>query len=153
MTPALLFNSMTFDPGIPGGLGALSLEEMSLFLEEKRLALKRAVDYRWDNDNFYLCDARGVPRLSFIVSEGALHMWDVTGTQSVYNFPKSEWDSNRLGCSRLIDEALTNTEKGLSRCQECGKWVASGKKFAFAGYVCDSCFNPAVHLPPDTRGD
>lgn len=54
-----------------------------------------------------------------------------------------------------LEDLCIKSPIGHMLCNDCNKSfpVADMRSYSFAGIVCQGCYDPAKHLPPDTRGD
>lgn len=118
-------------------------------MDKLRQALADAVDYPWGNSHFYITNARGIPIMHCHFEDDGITCWIEENGVNIgeFNFllvSKVEWN-------HVVDQVT----KGLTPCGSCGKWIphAEVQHYSFAGGVCPKCYNPAKHLPPDTRGD
>jgi hypothetical protein len=118
--------------------------------ENIRKAIKEATNYFWDNSHFYIRDISGIEVLQIGFYKDCISFWNAKtgdGILSINNKTVTHKDI------KTIDELIENIHENKRLCLECGKWVSEGKRYSFAGFVCQDCYNPETHLPPDTRGD
>lgn len=150
MFPAVHFSYMQFMPFGEWGCGLAKVSEQ---LEALRKSLKDACGYRYDNDHFYLEDMYGRPLIRFNVTPDSAVFYDVTGTIFLFSFTKERWEKTPVACYERIQDALDALGEGKKLCYECGSWVEEGKQFGFTGFVCNDCYDPLKHRPPDMKGD
>ena len=123
-----------------------SFEDLYNYLEDKRKRVKEALDYSWDNRHFYMTDSYGNPVLQVGPFKDDVSFWNAQNGRSI----KTITDYGEL-MSGVFVEWLDNIQKGLTRCCVCGQWREDYKSFSFAGAVCSDCYDPDVHIPPDSR--
>lgn len=110
----------------------------------------------WGNPILHVQSGCGRSILSISVDVYAINVWDETGTLKIGVFKSVE---DYAAYFRFRPDGkktrLDMIEDGWYPCQECGEMVKreDGSHFSFAGFVCQKCYDPKRHLPPDTRGD
>jgi hypothetical protein len=128
-----------------------SLKELNKEMDALRIEIKNATKYTWDNTHFYIDSIFGRPALQVGFYEKDISFWNAeTGTSmgSFDKFTDEEYAKVRDWIHHIEDREVM--------CCECEKWVpdkTQGHHYSFAGFVCNKCYDPKVHLPPDTRGD
>jgi hypothetical protein len=119
-------------------------------MDSLRVKVRDASGYRWDNSHFFIDDGFGKPALKVLFYGDGISFWNARNGVALDTFTRLTWAADT---SEAIREWVDKIEKGLTRCQDCKGWVKHINHFDFAGGVCDKCYNPKIHLPPDTRGD
>lgn len=120
------------------------LKKLKKEMEELRLKVKKATGYTWDNSHFRLTiHNKPVMNISFYTTQ--ISIYNHKTGDHIGDFNKN---FTMIDATVLKDWAL-QLEKGLQRCLDCGKWVKEGKGYSYAGFVCNDCYDPGVHLPPD----
>ncbi len=147
-----------------------SIRQLYDEMNELRKKVKEAIGYQYDNSHFFINDCYG--RLALIISfyEKGIHFWNAKNGCAMDSFlvpsdknkiltqiigTESVIESNEFTSfmSELIYEWTRKIEDGFTQCCDCKKWVKEYISYSYAGVVCKECYNPKVHLPPDTRGD
>ncbi len=123
----------------------LTLGQIAAELERLRVAAKTAVGYWADNTHFIFDDLYGHAAVIFQVYADTPHvaLWEANhGTWLGHfdDFPPdlAVWMNDHIA-------------KGEVKCGECGQWIKEYVQYDFAGAVCQSCYDPKKHLPPDSR--
>lgn len=127
---------------------SLSMLELHEELEKLRKNVKGATDYHWDNTHFYISDIYGKLALQFQTSRSSISFWNARNSRFIRDFTEVTDE-----VVKTIFDYIYQIEHGKTMCGACQKWVSDYKTFSFAGAVCFDCYDPKVHLPPDTRGD
>lgn len=96
----------------------------------------------------YITDGTGKVQLQFACWEQAVTLY-ASSSISLKSF--SDWTLFKAQLPTFIQKV----SEGKWYCDSCGKWKSKGrfKHYSFAGIVCEKCYNPTFHTPPDTRGD
>jgi len=115
-------------------------------MEALRIRVKEATGYTWDNCHYFITDVYGKPAISISFYSDGVNLWSaVTGT-SLGNLETLD--------HKLIETFVEEIQDGRDRCCQCEKWFSKPlKRYSYAGAVCPGCYNPKVHLTPDTSGD
>jgi|WetSurSiteA1Bulk_404760.scaffolds.fasta_scaffold00108_33 hypothetical protein len=95
----------------------------------------------------------GRPCIQVGVYNNAISFWNYTTGAAITSFSSEEWDSDREGYIERVKSWVKYIDEGLNFCQVCGYWKKDHHQFGFAGSACDMCYDPKIHLPPDTSGD
>ena len=121
-------------------------------MDSLRIKVRDASGYRWDNSHFYIDDGFGKPAIKVLFHDGGISFWNAINGVALATYCGEMCVS---GLVSAIQYWIDKIERGLAQCQECKGWVKCEAihQFDFAGGVCDKCYNPKKHLPPDTRGD
>ena len=92
---------------------------------------------------FYVA-RHAIPLLTLLFDREGISIWDIRGRSlgSLHSLTKASLAE--------LGEMLDNVLKGRSKCNDCGTWVSEGKTHSYAGFVCNNCYDPAKHLPPNT---
>lgn len=138
-----------------------TLENLYSTLREKRIAIKEAFGYPFDNEYFFLSDITGNIYARFSISKiekskafpgprysYTLSLYDLSGQHHIGYFA-------RTPSSTDLDTIADHIAKHRLRCDQCHEWRLAKNllTYSFAGTICKKCYNPKKHLPPDTRGD
>ena len=122
------------------------LKDLYEEVEQNRISVKEALGYRWDNNNNYVTDIYSRPTLKFSVhyDGSGISFWDASGCASIGNFSEVPED---------LEDIARRVGDGKLRCNSCGAWHPKDemKRYSFAGVVCQGCYDPKRHLPPDTK--
>ena len=129
--------------------------ELSKEMEALRVRVKEASGYPYDNSHFIIDDISGHPALTLLFSNNPdypyLSVWSAINGVCIGEIGSGKkWTDKD---SKTIEDWVWHVNSGLTRCNECSKWVGHINHYSFAGGVCDDCYNPQKHLPPDTSGD
>jgi hypothetical protein len=130
-------------------------------LEGLKKSVKNGSGYRCDNSNFEITDISGrtvLTLLPMVVHKiksknlyGSLRFWNYKTGTSLGGFNRNFTQQNY---DKVI-EWVENISENRDKCNKCGKWIpnGTGRRYSFAGMVCKACYDPQIHLPPDTRGN
>jgi hypothetical protein len=127
------------------------LSQLYKEMDELRKKVKVASGYTWDNSHFFINSIYGRPALQVGFYNGSISFWNAETGTSIDSF--SEFGREE---SNKVNEWISHIEKHEIQCNDCGEWVKKseeGQYYSFAGFVCNKCYNPKVHLPPNTKGD
>ena len=128
-----------------------STKELYDEMEKLRIAVKNASGYTWDNSQFFIDDGCGHVALTVLFMEKEISFWNEKTGSTMGSFVGvfSQEDYDR------VREWIRNIEDDLVKCNECDAWVKKekGHFYSWAGFVCNKCYDPKVHVGPDTRGD
>ncbi len=93
-------------------------------------------------------DLTGKPQLQFVVGTESLTLY---AGPSISLITFVDW----LEFKVKLPTFIANIKAGKWYCGQCNKFKSQKrfKHFSFAGIVCDKCYDPNFHRPPDTRGD
>lgn len=93
--------------------------------------------------HFYLA-RHGIPSLKLQFGHDGIDVWDIRGRSlgTIRSLSKAS--------IATLSEMLDNTLKGRSQCNSCRVWVVDGRTYSYAGFVCNNCYDPVMHLPPKT---
>jgi len=131
-------------------------KDVAIEVNDMEQKMKKAIGYNWANHHVYIDDICGKPAISIQFYDRNDHcqnhvdMWNARNGVSMGSFDGDIWLPE---WSDMIDKWCWEINKGLTMCNKCGKWVKEINHYSFAGGVCNKCYNPKVHLGPDTRGD
>jgi hypothetical protein len=145
MYPAAHYYISDFQERKSHGFEWKLLMNISKMLENDRRRLRKAVNYQWDNSHSYILNACGKPVLQVQCYTQLFVLWNVSNGVQIF--------ANDYVPDNLV-EMLDKAGKNLTLCK-CGRWIENNlvKHYSFAGGVCPRCYNPKIHLPPDTSGD
>ncbi len=133
----------------------ITLKALDEELEALNHRVKEASGYRWDNPHWFFDDSRGKPAIQFIICHNqkdgyVMSLWNaVTGTSIKESIKDPVWTPEHSKLIRGLSEKIADD---LVQCLECGEWVPKYIHYSFAGAVCEKCYDPKKHLPPDTSG-
>ena len=113
--------------------------------EKLRIAAKKALGYTWDNTHFHVADGWGMVALQIQFDQEGISVWDVAGRDMPYI---EKLDDKTI---KFYRNALDKIHEGYMHCNQCGKWVKKGRHYGYCGFACNKCYDPKVHLPPDSR--
>ena len=118
------------------------------FCDTLRLRVKEAIGYTWGNWHMQITgNWAGAQPVTVLPSDSTVTLWTQRGTSiGTYTHPLDV---------REFEKIIEEAGRGLLNCNKCRKWFKpeEGRTYSFAGWVCKDCYDPKVHLPPDTRGD
>jgi|SRR5215471_4456911 len=133
-----------------------STKELRLEMEALRRQIKDAVGYQWDSTHFYIDNIYGRPALQidFYDREEAIPAWNALNGRAIH-MPAAPEGIITKEIVKALSEAQHKVTEGFTQCNVCYEWISAEamNPFSFAGAVCDGCYDPKRHLPPDTRGD
>lgn len=115
--------------------------------------MKKAVGYTWANHHIRIAGFNGKPALTIQfydrnpTSENTVDFWNAQTGTSMPSFSGKVWLPE---WTETIKEWCAKISRGLTRCSDCGEWFTGFKQFDFAGAVCEECYNPKIHRPPDS---
>lgn len=126
------------------------LKELYVEMEELRKKVRQASGYTWDNSHFFINSIYGKPALQVLFSEDSLSFWNAETGSSMGSFEQYTNDE-----AREVSDWISHIEEHEIQCNQCKEWVKNkdGHYYSFTGFVCNKCYNPKVHLSPNTRGD
>jgi hypothetical protein len=115
---------------------------------------KKAVGYPYDNTHYVLTGYTHEPQVKVLFSTDSISFWAFKSDRAL----KSVCLTGTIWTRKDTEELRRSIEKvqcGYLQCGECNQWWKAErmKDYSFAGTVCPQCYDPAKHLPPDTRGD
>jgi hypothetical protein len=88
----------------------------------------------------------GEPQLILQVYPDSFHMW---------NYRTGATFGDYTDVPDNLVEIADRVYRDQHFCPTCNNWFPKSfmRSYSFAGTVCQNCFDPKKHLPPDTRGD
>lgn len=118
-------------------------------MDHLRKKVKYATNYNWDNSHFYITSLFGKIILEVGFYPSSFALWSYTSGIHIGSFEPAT--ITRAEIKNIVKQTTDNK----SPCYQCKQWIANEKlvRFGFTGGVCKKCYNPKVHLPPDTSGD
>jgi hypothetical protein len=122
-----------------------SISELDNEMEILRYKVQKASGYLNANSHFRIT-MHGKPLMKIGFYTGEISVWNFKTGDALVTFKS---DLTMVDVTMLKD-FCKKIEEGLQLCLECQKWVKEGKGYSYAGFVCWDCYNPKVHLPPDS---
>lgn len=125
------------------------LKDLDKEMNELRVKVRDATNYRWDNSHFFIDSyIAHKTALEVLFSPSSITFWNAVNGCAISGF--TEFGKEE---AKQVSEWIKNITEGLTQCNECKKWVKEYTHYGFAGAVCEDCYDPNRHLPPDTSGD
>ena len=145
--PYIVVDYMTFGRRLMG-----DLDEFIADLEEVRLAVKAATNYKWDNSNMRMSNSSGTEfafqlrkHTQFGIREAwhEISVWDSRGNTSIISFVIStSLDERKKQLVKLM-RLCSEFAAGEVHCHDCGKlqkYEDIKNNRYFAGIYCDECW-------------
>ena len=134
-----------------------SFKEVAKTLNQMEEQIKDSVSYPWGNSHIYIQNIYGELTLKVMFSKTFftkncynIFFWNAKTGDALPGFYGEYFTQKHI-------EKINNLIKGVTEdkrlCNNCEKWVTEGKSYGFVGFVCNECFDPEIHLNPDTSGD
>ena len=144
-TPEITFDYMEHNEWV-----GYQFKDIKKQAHKLRVAIKESINYFWSNSHFKIKNIYGKPVISVLFNDNSIDLWNFVTGDGLFTLSGEYFTVQH---KNRLSEAINKISKGYRRCNQCGLWVREGKTYSFAGFVCSDCYNPKIHLPPDTSGD
>jgi hypothetical protein len=113
---------------------------------------KKAVGYPFDNTHYMLTGYSHEPLITVLFGTNGMSFWAYKSGRALSLSPEGKWTHKD---TEELRQSLEHVQCGYLQCGGCNGWWKAErmKEYSFAGSVCPECYDPAKHLPPNTRGD
>jgi hypothetical protein len=132
-----------------------SFSELKAYTSNLAKGLRVATSGRYDDTKFFIEDARGNPALQVLFLSDRLSFWNARSGTSVYlQGEGSEPSVFTPEMLEAINVAVKYVGNCYHQCMVCGRWLTDWNRFTsydFSGLACERCYNPKVHLPPNSK--